>query len=551
MRSALDERQLLLAIQAIRKDPKLSCRNAAKIFGVSRTTLGQRLQGRQSQCDKMPNSRKMNDVEESTIVRYALELDSQGFPPRLAHVEDMANRLLDQRGAQRVGKNWTSNFIRRHSELKTRYTRRYDYQRALCEDPNLIRDWFTLMRNIIAKYGIDVADIFNFDETGFMMGIISSAMVVTSADRRGKPKLAQPGNREWVTVIQGINSQGWAVPPFLVVAGQNHLANWYQDRGIPRDWVIALSSNGWTTNEIGLEWIKHFDKHTKSRAVGRYRLLILDGHESHHSADFELYCKDNNIITLCMPAHSSHILQPLDVGCFGPLKKVYGRQIEDLMRARVSHITKAEFFPAFTTAFQATFTEQNIRAGFRGAGLTPLDPESIISKLDIKLHTPTPPGSSAGLPPVWVSKTPQNAIEATSQTELIKNRIARHQNSSPTSIYTGLDQIAKGAQQVMHRLALLEGEVSSLRKANEALSKRRRAKKARIRQGGSLSFQEAQSIIDEKNVVVQIERETRENSGRKKRTETRERRCGRCGNPGHNARTCQEDVDTISEDDSE
>ena len=105
MRSALDERQLLLAIQAIRKDPKLSCRNAAKIFGVSRTTLGQRLQGRQSQCDKMPNSRKMNDVEESTIVRYALELDSQGFPPRLAHVEDMANRLSDQRGARRVGKN--------------------------------------------------------------------------------------------------------------------------------------------------------------------------------------------------------------------------------------------------------------------------------------------------------------------------------------------------------------------------------------------------------------------------------------------------------------
>ena len=72
----------------------------------------------------------------------------------------------------------------------------------------------------------------------------------------------------------------------------------------------------------------------------------------------------------------------------------------------------------------------------------------------------------------------------------------------------------------MHRLALLESEVSSLRKANKALSKRRRAKKTRIRQGGSLSFQDAEFIIDEKNVVVQIERERRENSGRKKRTET-------------------------------
>jgi hypothetical protein len=123
-------------------------------------------------------------------------------------VEDMANRLLDQRGAPRVGKNWTSNFIGRHSELQTRFTQKYEYQRALCEDSNLIRGWFRLVQNTITKYGIDAADIFNFDETGFVMGVILSSMVVTSADRHGKPKMTQPGNREWVTAIQGINSQG-------------------------------------------------------------------------------------------------------------------------------------------------------------------------------------------------------------------------------------------------------------------------------------------------------------------------------------------------------
>ena len=56
------------------------------------------------------------------------------------------------------------------------------------------------MQNTIAKYGIDAADIFNFDETGFVMGVNISAMVVTNADRRGKPKIAQPEYREWVTV---------------------------------------------------------------------------------------------------------------------------------------------------------------------------------------------------------------------------------------------------------------------------------------------------------------------------------------------------------------
>lgn len=53
----------------------------------------------------------------------------------------------------------------------------------------------------MAKYGIAEADVYNFDETGFMMGVISLAMVVTSAERRGRLKMAQQGNREWVIVI--------------------------------------------------------------------------------------------------------------------------------------------------------------------------------------------------------------------------------------------------------------------------------------------------------------------------------------------------------------
>jgi hypothetical protein len=64
------------------------------------------------------------------------------------------------------------------------------------------------VRNIIAKYGIADADIYNFDETGFMMGQITASMIVTNFNKKGKPKLAQSGNRKWATVIQGVNSQG-------------------------------------------------------------------------------------------------------------------------------------------------------------------------------------------------------------------------------------------------------------------------------------------------------------------------------------------------------
>jgi hypothetical protein len=150
-------------------------------------------------------------------------------------VEDMANRLLADRDAPPVGSRRASNFVKRQPQLSTRFTRRYDYQRALCEDPKIIEPWFELVRNTVAKYGIHEDGFHNFDETGFMMGVISTTMVVTSSERRGKPSLAQPGDRKWVSVLQSINSRGQAIPPFIIVVGQYHLGNWYEDSALPKD----------------------------------------------------------------------------------------------------------------------------------------------------------------------------------------------------------------------------------------------------------------------------------------------------------------------------
>jgi ribosomal protein L17 len=252
-----------------------------------------------------------------------------------------------------------------------------------------------------------------------------------------------------------------------------------------------------------------------------------------------------------MPPHSSHILQPLDVGCFGPLKQAYGRQIETMMKTRITHITKVDFFPAFQAAFQSAISEKNIRGGFRGTGLVPYDPESVLSRLDVKLRTPSPARADSELPNLWVPKTPNNPIEATSQTDFIKTRISHHQGSSPTSILAAMDQFAKGARGIMHQMALLRAEVNELREANATLSRRRRAKKTRLRLSGSITVAEGQELQDQREITDQIQQETQQSGGRKRRTETRERRCGRCRRPGHNARTCQANVDMSREEDSD
>ncbi|KAL9563830.1 hypothetical protein ACKAV7_012072 [Fusarium commune] len=183
-----NEARILLALQALQNNPKLSLRRAATIYEIRFGTLRNRKMGMQSRCDWIPKSRKLSNLEEQIIVQFLLDLDSRGFPTRLRFMEEMANSLLADRDASPVGKRWAHNFIKRQPELKMRLFRKYDYQRAKCEDPTIIHNWFRLVQNTIAKYGIRSDDIWNFDETGFMMGIIMAGMVITGSERQGRPK---------------------------------------------------------------------------------------------------------------------------------------------------------------------------------------------------------------------------------------------------------------------------------------------------------------------------------------------------------------------------
>ena len=288
----------------------------------------------------------------------------------------MADILLATRGQnpppQPVGKNWVSRFINTQPELQMKWNRKFHSQRAKCEDPKIIGPWFKLVEETRQAYGILDEDTYNFNETGFMMGIASTSKVVTSSDTIGRAVTVQPGNRKWVTAIEGVNATGWVIPPFIILPGKLHQAGWYQ--GLPASWILAISDNGWTTDELGYEWIQHFNRCTQSCTKGVHRLLILDGHGSHATPKFDQFCTANKIITLCMPAHTSHLLQPLDVSCYSPLKRAYGHEVQDLARQGIHHIDKEEFLSIYIKVRLSVFSSQNIKSGFLATGLLPYDP---------------------------------------------------------------------------------------------------------------------------------------------------------------------------------
>jgi hypothetical protein len=130
-----------------------------------------------------------------------------------------------------------------------------------------------------------------------------------------------------------------------------------------------------------------------------------------------------------MPAHTSHVLQPLDVSCFGPSKKAYGSQVENKMRLGINHITKEEFLPAFFTAHQQTMTTGNITSGFRATGLAPFDPERVLENLGPVVEaTPSPRSSQTSLNPQTPKTLPQ--IKRQGQLVLTENRKRRRSSAS-------------------------------------------------------------------------------------------------------------------------
>ncbi|KAI9037134.1 uncharacterized protein KD926_000782 [Aspergillus affinis] len=274
------------------------------------------------------------------------------------------------------------------------------YQRAKQEDPRVIIPWFQTVQAAIQEHGIHEIDIWNFDETGFAMGLCSTSK-----------------------------------------------AAWFQEPKLASDWWIATSQNGWTPDEISLLWLKNvFEPSSKRYMTGAKRLLILNGHSSHLTAEFDDFCKQNAIICFCMPAYTSQLLQPLDVGVFSPLKRAYGKLLEERIAAGNNHIDKEDFLSLYPDARDKVFTSTNIYSGFTGTGLRPFNPERVLSELTFQLRTPTLPLVEGSISSAF--QTLQNSLNA-----------KRQLSSSPIA---HIQHLEKAAQKSMQTTLLLQQETKVL-----------------------------------------------------------------------------------------
>jgi hypothetical protein len=193
-----------------------------------------------------------------------------------------------------------------------------------------------------------------------------------------------------------------------------------------------------------------------------------------------------------MPPHSSHILQPLNVGCFAALKKAYGSLVSDLMRLGINHIDKAEFLGCLESARLKAYSLSNIHSSFAATGIVPFEPDRVLSTLSRPI---TPPQQPPAQDEHYTPQTPHNLAELQRHGVAFRELLKRLSRSPPTPTNQAVRQLVKGCELSMQSAVLLIEENTRLRAANERQKRKRLLNRRQLSKAASLTVAEASQLI--------------------------------------------------------
>jgi hypothetical protein len=348
--------------------------------------------------------------------------------------------------------------------------------------------WFEIIGTVVKDSAVLPENVYNMDKTGVMLCMLNSIKVLVSKDDRRDYRGAGV-KRTTVTAIECISAEGRSLLPMIIWPATTHRSNWttFPTPG----WHYACSESGYTDSKISFEWLKRvFDPQTKGRANGKPRVLISDGFGTHETLEVLEFCFENNI-TLCrLPSHTTHKLQPCDVGVFAPLKDAYRDEVDRLFRGGTNIIGKEHFTSVYSLARERAFTKRNITSAWAACGLFPFNPDRVLRK------TPKPP-SHLTVPTVndleiglyqqdevpQTPVTPATADAFMSLYNLIKQDTDTLDETSIPRLQKHVQKLAKAGQSAVAYCALLDEENQLLREMNNEAKVRRSTKSVVLGKG--------------------------------------------------------------------
>lgn len=246
-------------------------------------------------------------------------------------------------------------------------------------DPR-IKDWFKLVGETQNKEDILYdEDIWTFDTYHCKEGDSSANALVTDTEWRNAKAGKWTNDSTWVSVFVGVSPAGHTVSSFIVSTNQQRRSHVDENADLMESWGHANSSEGQPSSDHNLDWLKHFDKHTRETVIGNRGLLVLAGNQT---PDFHRYCEENYIVALCIPAHAERVLHPMELHCTLNFKRIYKQYVKDWTR-KVGAQQGFQSLRNYDRLWFTTFGHSNIEVvnGFRDSGIFPFNPEVVLLKI--------------------------------------------------------------------------------------------------------------------------------------------------------------------------
>lgn len=359
----------------------LSMRQIHAHYGIHPSTLSRRLRGQKTRSEAHEPRQKLTSEQEEELCAWIEEEHTFSRPPNKDSLIKMAQAIVRANGGGeelQLGHNWPDRFLERHPNIPIKL-KGEPMETARLNAPNeaTIAAWYDQLARIMIDHHLDPSDLWNFDEHGLAAGeqkaqsVIGSRRIAQGSHNASSTKSKAPGNHNWCTIIECLSGTGKSVDPLLIFQGKQPQTTW-----IPLNMPeihIEATKNAWTNNDVGIRWFKHI---FLPQSGYRKKLLLLDGHESHISEEFRLFARENDQLLFYLPPHSTHLLQPLDLSYFGPIKRHYRRAL-----ARESFITdgrmigKEKFIELYHEARQTALVRSVVLGGWRKAGINPWNPQ--------------------------------------------------------------------------------------------------------------------------------------------------------------------------------
>lgn len=382
-RGAWNDADMERAIQAVRNG-EMGWLKASKSFNVPTATLRRRALGKNKfavNTDKHFGSFQstLNRDLEIAIVNHMLDLESRFFGMTTTDVRQLAYEVAEKmkikhrfnKETKMAGKGWLHGFRQRNPQLSLRLPEATSLARAEAFNKPQVNKFFTKLEQVIEEHKIDNTMIFNMDESAMTTVQVPPKVFA----QKGKKQVGAVTSAErgvHTTVVVCMSSGGMYVPPSIIFPRKRFNPDLYD--GAPIGTLKLYNESGYMTSDLFVKWIKHFIDHVRPTAEKK-ALLILDGHSSHKSYQALQLAKQNSIVLLCLPAHCTHHLQPLDVAFFGPLHKYYNQTVTQWLKENPGRtVTIYQVSKLFNHAYERTATLEIATSAFRATGILPFNP---------------------------------------------------------------------------------------------------------------------------------------------------------------------------------